>query len=121
MMAKENPKTRKHEAPPMTIKAFRLALLTTVVVLATAATAFAQSPADTVYNTNGGVLNVVSGGGGNDKTPPAPQGVAGSEDTTPTTTRETGTTTPVATSTGSLPFTGFQAGLVAAAGLALVG
>lgn len=104
----------------MTIKALRLALATTIVVLATAATAFAQSPADTVYNTNGGVLNVVSGGG---KTPPGsdtPSGTAGGTATT-TVTRETGASTPAATSTGSLPFTGFQAGLVAAAGIALLG
>lgn len=86
------------------------------VVLVTATSAGAQSPANTVYNPNGEVLNVVSGGGGGGGTPTTGVGEGG--DTTPVQ-RETGTTP--TTATGSLPFTGFEAGLVAMAGIALLG
>jgi hypothetical protein len=103
----------------------RLGLSAVVALLLMAGTAFAQSPADTVYNNNQGeVLNVVQGGG-----PSGPSGVAGeSGGSAPAKAqpRESGagtpaTTTAAATSGSSLPFTGFQAGLVALAGMALVG
>ena len=87
----------------------KLSLSAIVALLLMAGTAFAQSPADSVYNPNGEVLNVVQGGG------------PGNVNQTPSVQRESGAGTPTATSTGSLPFTGFQAGLVALAGLALVG
>lgn len=78
-------------------------------VLGTATAAFAQSsPAQSVYSPGGNVLNVVQGGG---PTPtPTPPPVA----TPPS-------TPPATTTSGSLPFTGFQAGLVGLAGLALLG
>jgi hypothetical protein len=102
----------------MRIRAIKISMLCAVLVaLVLATTASAQSsPASTVYDTNGEVLNVVSGGGP-DKTPPT--AVADTGNSAAPSVRETGTT-PVAT-TKQLPFTGFQAGLVGAAGLALLG
>lgn len=100
----------------------RTTLSALVALLVMTGTAVAQSPADTVYNnSNGQVLNVVSGGGPDDS---APSGVAPA--TTGGTPRESGAGTPAApvasVNTGdSLPFTGFQAGLVALAGAALLG
>ena len=93
----------------MTSRAIRLTVLCAMLLaLVMAATASAQStPAQDVYNPNGDVLNVVSGGGN------GPSSGAGAPAQT-----EAGTT---AASTGSLPFTGFEAGLVAVAGLALLG
>ena len=75
-------------------------------VLGTATAAFAASPAQSVYSPGGNVLNVVQGGG------PA---------ATPTPVATPPATPPATTTSGSLPFTGFQAGLVGLAGLALVG
>jgi hypothetical protein len=94
----------------MISRAIRLTVLCAMLfALAMAATASAQSsPAQTVYNPNGDVLNVVSGGGSSPST----------ESGAPAQT-EAGTT--AAATSGSLPFTGFQAGLVAVAGVALVG
>jgi hypothetical protein len=103
----------------MRIRAMKISMLCALLVaLVMAATASAQSPAQTVYNPNGEVLNVVSGGG--PKTPSKPtQAVKDTQSTGTPVQQEVGTT-PTATS-GQLPFTGFQAGLVAVAGLALVG
>jgi hypothetical protein len=99
----------------MTGRAFiKLSLSAVVALLVMASSAFAQSPADTVYNPKGEVLNVVQGGG------QGPSGTAGEGSTTPAAQVEAGATSPTTTE-GSLPFTGFQAGLVALAGLALVG
>jgi hypothetical protein len=92
---------------------FKLSLSAVVALLVMTSSAFAQSPADTVYNPKGEVLNVVQGGGSDQ----GPSGTAGSGSTTPAAQVEAGATSP----SGSLPFTGFQAGLVALAGLALVG
>jgi hypothetical protein len=89
--------------------------------MAIGGTAFAQSasPAQAVYNPKGEVLNVVNGGGPADV---VPGGAAGQGNASPVpAVRESGGTTPVAAPAGSLPFTGFQAGLVALAGLALLG
>jgi hypothetical protein len=96
-------------------------MLATLFALSLSAAAFAQDPADTVYNPSGEVLNVVNGGGPADIVPGA--GGEGNANPVPAVRRETGTDapTPVAASPGSLPFTGFEAGLVALAGLALVG
>lgn len=102
----------------MSMKALRLSLVAAVIaVLVTAAGAGAQSPADTVYNPNGEVLNVVTGGGNG-----GPPTDVAEDDDTPVQ-RESGTTptTPTTTASGSLPFTGFEAGIVAMAGLALLG
>jgi hypothetical protein len=97
--------------------------LAAVFALSIGATAFAQdaSPAQTVYNPTTEVLNVVNGGGPADIVPGP--GAGGEGNATPNR-RESGgdAPTPVATTpTGDLPFTGFEAGLVALAGLALVG
>jgi hypothetical protein len=89
----------------------KLSLLAVVAMLVMATSAMAQSPADSVYHPKGEVLSVVQGGGDS-----GPSGTAGAG-TAPTTV-ESGAA-PAAS--GSLPFTGFQAGLVALAGLALVG
>jgi hypothetical protein len=90
--------------------------------LAVAGPSFAQSsPAQDVYG-NGGVLGVVNGGGPADIVPTP--GTANGHGTIPTRTTiptERGSNTPPATTTGSLPFTGFQAGLVALIGLGLLG
>jgi hypothetical protein len=92
----------------MISRAIRLTVLCAMLLaLVMATTASAQStPAQDVYNPNGDVLNVVSGGGG------SPSSGAGAPAQT-----EAGT----AASSGSLPFTGFEAGLVAVAGVALLG
>lgn len=137
-----------------------ISLLALVVALAAAATASAQSasPAQSVYNPNGEVLDVVQGGGkddvANDTVPEenvcsAADGVdangnattfGSSADCSTTRTvcaaadgRDAGgnsvaygssadcsTATP-AVSTNQLPFTGFESGLVALAGIALLG
>jgi hypothetical protein len=101
----------------MKIRAIRISMLCAMLVaLVMASTASAQSsPDQTVYNPNGEVLNVVSGGGPEDNAQP-PSAVA---DTGNTTTPVQQGTTPSATN--QLPFTGFQAGLVGVAGLALLG
>ena len=108
-------------------------LISAVAVIASmalAGAAFAQSasPAQAVYN-NSEVLGQVNGGGPADVVPnevPATAGGGNSPHTTKvptTTTREAGASTPStpAVETGSLPFTGFEAGIVAFAGLALLG
>jgi hypothetical protein len=113
-----------------------ISLIALVVAMTAASSAFAQSsPAQDVYNPNGEVLDVVQGGGNDTAkgdTVPEESGssVCSAADgrdangnsvsygsaadcaTTPTT---------VTTSTSQLPFTGFQAGLVALAGLGLLG
>ena len=98
--------------------------LAAVFALSIGATASAQStsPAQTVYNPTTEVLNVVNGGGPADIVPGPGAGGEGNATPTPTR-RESGgdAPTPVATTPGDLPFTGFEAGLVALAGLALVG
>ena len=97
--------------------------LAAVFALSLGATASAQtSPAQTVYNPTTEVLNVVNGGGPADVVPGPGAGGEGNANPTPTR-RESGgdAPTPVATTPGDLPFTGFEAGLVALAGLALVG
>jgi hypothetical protein len=91
-----------------------------LVALVLATTASAQSsPAQTVYNPTGEVLNVVSGGGPSDTDKPPTAAADTGSAPAPTVQRETAATPPAAK--GNLPFTGFQAGLVAAAGLALLG
>lgn len=107
------------EAPSKMTRTFKTTmLLTLLVALIGATSAFAQSPADEVYNgPQNGVLDVVSS-----SPTPAPSTVASSPtkplaatpaSTTPTTKTEKA-------SSGDLPFTGFEAGLVAVAGLALL-
>ena len=92
---------------------------------AAAQTQVKQDPATLVYNPTGQVLNVVNGGGPADIVPGPGAGGEGDSEPNPTPTRREGGSdapTPVATTPGgSLPFTGFEAGLVALAGLALLG
>jgi hypothetical protein len=99
--------------------------LAAVFALSIGATAFAQatSPAQTVYNPTTEVLNVVNGGGPADIVPGPGAGGEGNAKPTPKRHESGGDApTPVATTpSGDLPFTGFEAGLVALAGLALVG
>ena len=92
----------------MISRAFKLTVLSAMLfALVLSTTAFAQSsPAQTVYNPNGDVLDVVSGGGNSPSTGAPAQSEAG---------------TTAAAQSGNLPFTGFEAGLVAVAGLALLG
>jgi hypothetical protein len=101
-----------------------ITMLAAVFALAVSASAFAADPAQDVYNPTGEVLNVVNGGGPADIVPGpgTSAGGGGNAKPVPATRRESGGNTPVAAApTGSLPFTGFEAGLVALAGLALVG
>src|SRR5688500_247189 len=98
-------------------------LLTAVLALSVGSSAFAQDPAQRVYNPGGEVLTVVNGGGPADIVPGPGAGGEGNANPTPVR-RESGADAPTpaaATPTGNLPFTGFEAGLVAIAGLALVG
>jgi hypothetical protein len=125
MMADKPQQSRRHEAPMNFGRVTTLiCMLAAVLALSIGASAFAQSdPASTVYNPTSEVLNVVNGGGPADIVPGPGAGGEGNARPTPTR-RESGgnAPTPVATTpSGSLPFTGFQAGLVALAGLALVG
>jgi hypothetical protein len=102
-------------------------VLTLISVLATAmflvattsALAASATPAQAVYGPTGEVLDVVSGGGPAEV---APGTGAGGGGVTPAVRRESGGSAPTpSTASGSLPFTGFEAGLVALAGLVLVG
>jgi hypothetical protein len=103
------------------------ATLVAVCVAAFAAPAFAQtSPTQDAYGPGQvqQVQQVVGGGGGPSDIVPPPSGVAEeAEDVVPAKSKpvqvERGAQVPA--STGGLPFTGFEAGLVALAGLALVG
>jgi hypothetical protein len=84
----------------------RLAFVLVVVALALVAVApaYGQSAATDAYaGKSGGVLGAVNSGGGNSGTPSAPV-------------RQVQTT-----SSGSLPFTGLDVGLLALGGVALVG
>lgn len=85
----------------------RIAILVVCIaaLLAVASSAYAATPSDNAYGPQGGVLGV-GGSGGNG-------GNAGSGNAPATTTR--------VESTGSLPFTGLQAGLILAAGAGLIG
>ena len=115
------------------MRSLRLSLVAGVVALVVAvpATASAQSPAASGYDeTNvvntlpdqtgpqSEVLDATGGGGGTDTTPTK---------TTKTENREAGANTPAAAaapqeaSTGSLPFTGADVGLVALMGAVLLG
>jgi hypothetical protein len=135
-----------------------ISLLALVVAMTATASAFAQSPAQDVYNPNGEVLDVVQGGGNdnaNGDTSPntdvcaAADGVdangntvsygsaadcsttrtvcsaadgrdAGGNAVTYGSAADCSTATP-SVSSNELPFTGFQAGLVALAGALLLG
>jgi hypothetical protein len=105
----------------------RIPALAAVLILAFAVPAVAQtSPtADAYGGQQGEVLGNFNGGGQDDVIPPpaeaAPGG--GAAPATPAVPRvENGVDVPTPSVTeGSLPFTGFEAGLVALAGLALVG
>src|SRR4051812_18323291 len=104
---------------PMTGRVFLLiTALAITAALMVGGTAFAQSsPASAVYG-NSEVLGTVNGGGPADVVP-APGtsgGGGGPASPVPNVSRESGGSPPVATAKGSLPFTGFQAGLVALAG-----
>jgi hypothetical protein len=105
--------------------------LVAILVLAMAVPVFAQtSPAANAYGgQQGEVLGNFNGGGQDDVIPPpaetAPSG-GGQQPDTPQPTNavptERGVDTPTpSVSSGDLPFTGFEAGLVALAGLALLG
>jgi hypothetical protein len=107
-------------------KTSMVAALAAVVSLAFAAPTMAQTqvqtaPGQTVYTPpgTGEVQGTIGGGGPSDIVPPpsAPSNQGGGA--TPTTPVERGATPPAPG--GDLPFTGFEAGLVALAGLALLG
>ena len=107
-------------------------LLALLVAMVASTSAFAQvTPGADVYNPDGEVLNVVSGGGSDT----APDEDSGTNPSNTTCAEENGSAgnsgsggeacAPAeagqAVASGSLPFTGFEAGLVAVAGLALLG
>jgi hypothetical protein len=118
-----------------------ISLLALAVAMMAATSAYAQSsPAQDVYNPNGEVLDVVQGGGTDTTTTPG-GGTVPQVTATPTartvcstadgrdaagnavsygSSADCATATPVVSS-NELPFTGFQAGLVALAGALLLG
>lgn len=115
-----------------------ISLLALAVAMMAATSAYAQSsPAQDVYNPNGEVLDVVQGGGTGTTKPPG-GGTVPDVTATPSvcstadgrdaagnvvsygSSADCATATPVVTS-NQLPFTGFQAGLVALAGALLLG
>ena len=116
---------------PMSGRVFnRIAALVAIFSLALVAPASAQTnPSSAAYGgQQGEVLGNFNGGGQDDVIPPpgAPTGPAGEEAPTPrdTTPIERGVDAPTPTpsvASGELPFTGLEAGLVALAGLALLG
>jgi hypothetical protein len=123
--------THSEAQTPMTGRAFiRTPALVAALVLALAAPAFAQSTVSPTTDAYGGPQSQVLGnfgGGGQDDVVPPPAAPAGGEAPTPNAPR---TTTPVerggdaptpSVSTGELPFTGFEAGLVALFGALLLG
>ena len=101
----------------------RITALVAVLTLALAAPALAQtSPTADTYAGKQGVLGEFVGGGQDDVVPPAGQPApdgAPTPDTTPV--EQPGNTPTPSVSKGELPFTGLEAGLVALAGLALLG
>lgn len=105
----------------------KFVVLSALLTLAFAGAAFAQTaPTQQVYgNPAGDVLGNVTTGGQDDVIPPPGGGTApADDDEVPVTTprRESGVDeTPVPSAGGDLPFTGFEAALVAMAGLALLG
>lgn len=111
----------------MTRTTFRIASLAAIALLALAAPAFAQTaPTQQVYGGDQGeVLGNFQGGGGEGIIPPpqnapevADEQGGGAPDVAPTTRTERGAAPSTA---GDLPFTGFEALLVALAGAALLG
>ena len=103
---------------------FTSLLAVVIAMLATTSAVAQTSPAQDVYNPRGEVLDVVQGGGSD--TAPAGGSENNNNNTPPTqpVSRESGADAPATTpavSSGELPFTGFEAGLVAVAGLALLG
>lgn len=105
----------------------RITTLVAIFTLALAVPAIAQtSPTTSAYGGQQGEVLGNFGGGGQDDVIPPPAGPAGDEAPTPrdTTPVERGGDAPTPTpsvSSGELPFTGLEAGLVALAGLALLG
>ena len=114
----------------MSARAFsKIAALVAILSLVLALPAFAQtSPTTSAYGGQQGEVLGNFGGGGQDDVIPPPAAPAGDEaptnpgdkipDTTPV---ERGTTPTPSVAEGELPFTGLEAGLVALAGLALLG
>jgi uncharacterized membrane protein len=106
----------------------RISALAAILALALAAPVLAQSSptADAYGGQQGQVLGNFSGGGQNDVVPGPAQTAPGSgQAARPRTVAvkpvERGTTVaPAVVTKGSLPFTGFESGLVALAGLALL-
>ena len=110
----------------------RISALVAIFSLALALPAFAQTTVSPTTDAYGGpqsqVLGNFDGGGQNDVVPPpaAPSAPASGEADTPsapaTTPTERGVDTPTpSVATGELPFTGFEAGLVALFGALLLG
>lgn len=114
-----------------------ISLLALAVAMVAAGSASAASPSQDVYNPNGQVLDVVQGGG-NDDVPannvkddvesgqsPSVCSAADGRDANGNTVTYGSTadcaTTVTTVATGQLPFTGFEAGLVALAGVGLLG
>lgn len=107
----------------------RIPAVTAVLMFAIALPASAQTAVTPTTDAYGGpqsqVLGNFGGGGQNDVIPP-PAGPAGGEVPAPTSSRETtpverGADVPTPTvATGELPFTGFEAGLVALFGSLLL-
>ncbi len=112
----------------------RISALVAVLVLGVALPASAQTTVNPTTDAFGGpqslVLGICDGGGQDDVVPPPAEPAAGEADNPPsapaeeTTPVERGVDAPVPTAavpTGELPFTGFEAGLVALFGMLLLG
>ena len=124
----ETPSNQEALAPMKSrVLTFTSLLAVVIAMLATTSAVAQTSPAQDVYNPRGEVLDVVQGGGSDTAdTAPAGGGDSDNGNTTPTqpVSRESGADAPATTpavSSGELQFTGFEAGLVAVAGLALLG
>jgi hypothetical protein len=107
-------------------QAFLLALLA-ALLMAVPASAQQVSPQSPTVQTYGGDQGEVAGtfaGGGSTSTPPsggAPSGTGAGQGVAGVVRSERGAGTAGASAGSSLPFTGFEAGLVALIGLALLG
>ncbi len=126
----DTPGNQEAKAPNMKSRVFTLISLIALVaaIVAAPAASAQQSPGQDVYNPNGEVLDVVEGGGGNVPDDDEGDRVCAEADGTDAdgNTVEYGSAADCApteqtVSEGELPFTGFEAGMVGLAGVALLG
>ena len=101
-----------------------ISLFALVAALVAVPVASAQSPAQNVYNPDGEVLDVVEGGGGGndgDRVCAEADGLDADGNTVEYGSAADCDENRTTVSEGELPFTGFEAGMVGLAGVALLG